>query len=183
MQGSSRRGCRRKPYRVRGNREGRSGEDLDGRRKDHGRSKRMATGCAGMGRRALKVAGQRSKCNAWPALRPCGFSTPTRNRRRGPNNSIILWRRGRRPHRWKSRRAVGRALHCKLVISCFFGKHFARLVGAPLVGALHLGTHEGCPYKTYWLRPKAALRYLRRHRGEAVEGGRGGVDYSSSTRK
>jgi hypothetical protein len=23
-----------------------------------------------------------------------------------------------------------------------------RLVGAPLVGALHKGTHEGCPYET-----------------------------------
>jgi hypothetical protein len=24
-----------------------------------------------------------------------------------------------------------------------------RLVGAPLVGALHKGTHEGCPYETW----------------------------------
>ena len=39
-------------------------------------------------------------------------------------------------------------LHCNTVNSCFFSKHFARLVGAPLVGALHKGTHEGCPYVT-----------------------------------
>jgi hypothetical protein len=36
---------------------------------------------------------------------------------------------------------------CKPDASRFFSKHFACLVGAPLVGALHKGTHEGCPYK------------------------------------
>jgi hypothetical protein len=29
-----------------------------------------------------------------------------------------------------------------------FGKQIARLVGAPLVGALGEGTHKGCPYET-----------------------------------
>ncbi len=41
-----------------------------------------------------------------------------------------------------------KALYCNNVNSCFVSKHFARLVGAPLVGAHHKGTHEGCPYET-----------------------------------
>jgi hypothetical protein len=57
-------------------------------------------------------------------------------------------------------RGIG-ALHCNTVNSCLFSKQFEHLVGAPLVGALHKGTHEGCPYETRWLRlRRTALRLL-----------------------
>jgi hypothetical protein len=44
--------------------------------------------------------------------------------RRGPTEfGLSCWRRSKNPPRWKSRRAVGRALHCNAVKACFFGKH------------------------------------------------------------
>jgi len=43
------------------------------------------------------------KCSARLAVQPCGFST-----------APWFWRRGKNPHRWKSRRAGGRALRYRL---------------------------------------------------------------------
>jgi hypothetical protein len=47
---------------------------------------------------------------------------------------------------------------------CFFRKHLARLVGAPLVGALAEGRHEACPYKTCLVAapPRSATAGLQR---------------------
>jgi hypothetical protein len=56
-------------------------------------------------------------------------------------------------------------LHCNNVNSGFVSKHFARLVGAPLVGAHHKGTHEGCPYETGLVAAKG--RSARRPTGVA----------------
>jgi hypothetical protein len=48
-------------------------------------------------------------------------------------------------------------LHCKVVISWFFSKHFANDVGPTLASAL-AGASPG-PTRPVWLRPKGALRY------------------------
>ena len=61
-------------------------------------------------------------------------------------------------------------LHCNIVISCFFSKHFARLVGAPLVGALRKGTHKGCPYETCLVAAKGRAALLASTSGLHVPG-------------
>jgi len=55
------------------------------------------------------------KCSARLAVQPCGFSTAPWFWRRGLREfGLSCWRRGKNPHRWKSRRAGGRALRYRL---------------------------------------------------------------------
>jgi len=83
------------------------------------------------GEHSTWLAARNRRCSARLVLQPCGFSTAPCLGRRSPTEfGLSCLRRGRSPHRWKSRRAcpehsegaVTRALQCQAVISCFFGK-------------------------------------------------------------